>query len=199
MVRFDKKWFNPLYFILNEIIKDPNIRTVLVYGGKSSAKTLTLTQILSKESALYEDTNSISFRKESNRIKVTLKESFKKGIKTTRLGAAFETMEFSFRCHNGNQIVLSGMDDEEKAKGIESFKYLYLDELNHFSSYEYDQFQMSLRGIEGQKVFASWNPVDIDSWVYTDLIKDVNWINTDKWESVCICVYLRFVLFYFFY
>ncbi len=181
MVRFDKKWYNPLYFILNEIIKDPNIRTVLVYGGKSSAKTLTLTQIFGKEAALYDNSSTIAFRKESSRIKTTLKESFKKGIKTTRLSNAFETMEFSFRCYNGNSIVLSGLDDEEKGKGLESFKYLYLDELNQFTSYEYDQLQMSLRGIEGQKFFASWNPVDIDSWVYTDVIFPVKWVDTGKW------------------
>lgn len=184
MVRFDKKWFNPLYFILNNLSKDNSIRTVLVYGGKSSAKTVSICQWLAKEAVLEPNCNTIAFRKESNRIKTTLKESFKKAIKTARLHNGFETMDFSFRCYNGSNIVLSGMDNEEKAKGIESFKYLYLDELNHFTSMEYDQFQMSLRGVEGQKVFASWNPVDVDSWVYTELIQKTEWVDTDQWGAL---------------
>jgi flavodoxin len=186
-VKFDKKWFNPLYFILNNILKDSNVRTVLVYGGKSSAKTLSLCQILEKEAVLYE-ANSICFRKESVTIKTTLKESFKKAMKTTRLSNGFTTMEFSFRGYNGSEIVLKGLDDEEKGKGIESFKYLFLDELNQFLLSEYEQLQMSLRGIEGQKVFTAWNPVDINSWVKTDLIDTINWIDTDKY-GVLPCEY----------
>lgn len=179
-ITFKKEWFNPLYFILNDILKDNTIRTVLVYGGKSSSKTVSIAQILSKESAV-KASNTIAFRKQTNLIKTTLKESFNLAIKNMYLYPLFDTLEFSYRCDNGSQIVLKGLDTDEKAKGIESFKYLYIDELNHFTLDEYEQFQMSLRGIEGQKVFASWNPVDEDSWVKTELIDLINFTDTDKY------------------
>lgn len=185
--RFAKEWFNPLYFILNEIIKDTGIRTVLVYGGKSSAKTVSVCQLLAKE-AFVKGANTIAFRKESAIIPTTLKKSFELAIESMYLTNAFETFDRRFECQDNtggtSEIIMKGLDKEEKAKGIESYKYLYLDELNHFTKEEYTQFNLSLRGIPGQKLFASWNPVDENSWVKTDLVDQYTWVDTD-WRLPC--------------
>jgi PBSX family phage terminase large subunit len=182
MVRFDKKWFNPLYFILCDIIKDPSIRTVLVYGGKSSSKTISITQALVKE-CFIKGANAIAFRKESAIIPTTLKKSFNLSIDKMYLSPAFERQDRRYLCTNqGNQyseIILKGLDQEEKAKGIESYKYVYLDELNQFLQAEYEQIDLSLRGIPGQKIFASWNPVDENSWVKTELVDKYEFVDTD--------------------
>lgn len=182
IVRFDKKWFNPLYFILNDLIKDNSIRTILVYGGKSSSKTISISQILAKEAAL-KKASTIAFRKESTIIKTTLKKSFNLSIESMRLSPAFEKFEWSYRTKQ-SEIVLKGLDEEEKAKGVESYKYIYLDELNHFSEAEYTQFNLSLRGIEGQKIFASWNPVDEASWVKKNLVDKYEFVDTE-YELPC--------------
>jgi phage terminase large subunit len=176
-VTFDKKWFNPLYFILNDLLKDNSIRTILVYGGKSSAKTASISQILMKELVVH-SCSSIAFRKESTSIPTTLKESLKLARDCMYVYPVVQTQDRRFLC-GPKEIVLKGIDDEEKAKGVEGYKYLFLDELNHFDIGEYEQFQMSLRGIEGQKIFAAWNPVDENSWVKTDLIDVYEWTDTD--------------------
>ena len=181
MIRFDKKWFNPLYFILNEIKKDDNIRIVLVYGGKSSSKTASITQFLIKELVCYQN-NSIAFRKESSSIPSTLKKSFQLAKKTTRLYPAVTEFDRKYVADNGGEIVLKGIDNEEKAKGIESYKYLFLDELNQFEEGEWDQFRMSLRGLKGQKIFAAWNPISINSWVKTKLVDKYNFIDHETWK-----------------
>lgn len=178
MLRLSRKWFNPLFFILNDIIKDDSIRFVLVYGGKSSSKTVSITQVLSKD-CYVNCSNSIAFRKESAIIKTTLKKSFNLAIESMYLAPAFETLELSYRCVKDSEIVLKGLDDPEKAKGIESYKYVYLDELNHFDELEFEQFNLSLRGIPGQKLFASWNPVDENSWVKTALVDKYEFVDTD--------------------
>lgn len=177
MIRFDKKWFNPLYFILNDIIKDPTVRTVFVYGGKSSAKTVSICQLFGKE-AVVNHASTIAFRKESNIIKTTLKKSFNLAIENMYLHPAFEYLEFAYRTPTA-EIILKGLDNEEKAKGIESYKYLYLDELNHFTKQEFDQFNLSLRGIPGQKIFASWNPVDENLWIKKNIIDTYEWVETE--------------------
>ena len=177
-VTFSKKYFNPLYFILNDLLKDESIRTILVYGGKSSSKTLSIAQLLAKE-CLIKKSSSISFRKESTIIKTTLKKSFNLALETMYIYPAFEKLEFSFRCSSGAEIVMKGLDDPEKAKGIESYKYVYLDELNHFEQTEFEQFNLSLRGIKGQKIFGTWNPVDENSWVKTELVDKYNWVETE--------------------
>lgn len=172
-VRFDRRWFNPLYFVLNKIIADTSVRTVLVYGGKSSSKTISICQLLCKE-AYVKGLNSIAYRKESAIIPTTLKKSFNLAIDSMFLFPAFLRQDRRFLCmDNGggtSEIVLKGLDDPEKAKGIESYQYVYLDELNHFEEAEFEQFNLSLRGAEGQKIFASWNPVDENSWVKVNLI-----------------------------
>lgn len=184
MATFDRKWYNPLYFILNDIIKIPTIRTVLIYGGKSSSKTVSICQLLSKE-AYVKSVSSVAFRKESSTIPTTLKKSFNLAIDSQYLYPAFEKQDRRYLCKTEaglrSEIVLGGIDDPEKAKGIESYKYVYLDELNHFDQSEYEQFNLSLRGIEGQKIFASWNPVDENSWVKTQLVDQYDFIDT-QWK-----------------
>lgn len=184
-VTFDKKWFNPLYFILNDIIKIPTIRTVLIYGGKSSSKTVSVDQILSKE-CYVKAASTMAFRKESSIIPTTLKKSFNLAIDSMYLYPVFERQDRRYLCSNQaggvSEIVLKGLDTEEKAKGIESYKYVYLDELNHFEQAEYEQFNLSLRGIEGQKIFASWNPVDENSWVKTELVDRYEFIDCPQWK-----------------
>ena len=189
MVRFDKKWFNPLFFILNDIIKDDTIRTVLIYGGKSSSKTYTTAQLLTKECYL-KKSNVIAFRKEGTTIRTTLLKSFQSALKSLRLHPVFEELAFLYRSAKGSEIVFKGLDSEEKAKGIESYKYLYLDELNHFELEEYRQFNLSLRGMAGQKIFASWNPVDEKSWVKTDLVDSYEFVDTD-WKLPCAESFVR--------
>lgn len=177
-ITFNKKWFNPLYFILKDLIADETIRTILIYGGKSSTKTVSVSQVLVKE-AVIKGASSIAFRKESTSIPTTLKKSFNLAIDKMYLFPAFERQDRRYICDTGSEIILKGIDDEEKAKGIESFKYLFLDELNQFLLGEYQQFQLSLRGIPGQKIIGAWNPVDENSWVKTQLVDKHTWVDTN--------------------
>ncbi|RZJ91596.1 MAG: hypothetical protein EOO20_04745 [Chryseobacterium sp.] len=181
-LKLDKKWFNPLYFIINDLAKDDTIRTILIFGGKSSSKTVSICQFLVKDSYV-KGSNIIAYRKESNIIPTTLKKSFNLAVSSTRLSPVIETQDRRYLTTNQAQtiseIVLKGLDVEEKAKGIESFKYLYLDELNHFEQAEYEQFNLSLRGIKGQKVFAAWNPVDENSWVKKELVDQYEFVETE--------------------
>jgi len=176
-IRYSRKWYNPLFFILNELIKIPTIRRVLVYGGKRSSKTISIAQLLSKE-CVGRRANTIAFRKENNIIPTTLKKSFNLGISSQFLQLAFISQDRKYVCRRGAEIVLKGLDEEEKAKGIESYKYLYLDELNQFDYDEFLQFDMSLSGMEGQKIFGSWNPVSETSWIKTKLI------DVDEWKDM---------------
>ena len=177
-LRLDKKWFNPLYFIINDLIKQPEISTILIYGGKSSSKTISICQILAKECYINK-ASAIAYRKESVIVPTTLKKSYNLAIETMYMKPAFETQDRIYKCVKGSEIVLKGLDDPEKAKGIESYKYVYLDELNQFEQSEYEQFELGLRGIPGQKIFASWNPTDENSWVKTNLIDNIEFEDTD--------------------
>lgn len=189
-ITFKKKWFNPLYFILNDLLKDDSIRTILIYGGKSSAKTFSVCQLLLKEASV-NSASSMSFRKESTTIPSTLENSFIAAVKATRLTNAFVIQDRKYRCEQmESEIIMKGLDDEEKAKGVEGFKYVLLDELNQFAEGEYDTFEMSLRGQKGQKIFGLWNPIDENSWVKTNLIDKIEWVETD-YKLPCINSFVK--------
>lgn len=182
-VRLSRQWFNPLYFILLEVYKDPKVRTVGVYGGKSSAKTFSISQSLARQ-AFFAGASSIAFRKEGTIIQTTLKKSFNKAIDSMRLSAGFEKLQFQYRCISGAEIVLKGLDDPEKGKGVESYTYVLLDEANHFALTEYETFQTSLRGLPGQKILLTWNPVSEKQWVKTAFVDAYQWADTDAYGTL---------------
>jgi PBSX family phage terminase large subunit len=177
-ISFKEKYFNPLYFILNDILKNDKIRIVLVYGGKRSAKTVSISQLLCKESVC-KGKSTIALRKESTTIETTLQKSFDLAVNSMYLYPAFRRLERAYKCNNGSEIILKGIDDKEKAKGVEGYTYIYLDELNTFERDEFTTYNISLSGLPGQKIFASWNPVDEKSWVKVNLVDSYKWIDTE--------------------
>lgn len=176
-VIFKKKWFNPLYFILNDVVKIPEVRFIIVYGGKSSAKTVSISQLIAKECVL-NGKSTLAFRKEGASIKTTLKKSFDLAFQTTRLLNGIEPLEFMYRSHTGSEIVLKGLDKEYKSKGVEGYTYVDLDELDHFTHAEFKMINLSLRGKLGQKIFASFNPVDEKSWIKVDYLDKYEFVDT---------------------
>ena len=178
-ITYSKKWFNPIFFILEDIVENkPKVKRILVYGGKSSSKTVSICQLLAKR-GLAKRQSCILFRKESTRVKTTIKQSFKLGINTTRLQNGWTNLDRSFRSITGAEAILTGLDSEDKAKGVEGFNFVLFDELDQFEQKEYSQTNLSLRG-EGRKVFfATWNPVSKLSWVKIQLVDTYEWLPTE--------------------
>lgn len=178
-ITYSRKWFNPLFFILEDIVDTkPKVKRILIYGGKSSSKTVSVCQLLAKR-GLARIESSILFRKESTRVKTTIKKSFKLGIKTTRLTNGWKDLDREFRSVSGAEVILTGLDSEDKAKGVEGFNFVLFDELDQFLKKEYSQTNLSLRG-EGRKIFfGTWNPVSKLSWVKTQLVDTYTWNPTE--------------------
>ena len=164
VVRLKKTWFNPLYFHLRKYVEDNKIRRVMIYGGKSSAKTFTIAQLFNVISYT-NNVSCIAYRKEQTTIKISLKPAFVKAIDSIHMNAVYNVQDFAIKGNNSQIIVFKGIDSEGKIKGIEGFKYILLDELDHYSEEEFMQANLSLRGIPGQKIFATWNPVDENIWI----------------------------------
>jgi PBSX family phage terminase large subunit len=176
MLRLKKQWFNPVYFHLLKYVSYPDIRRIMVFGGKSGAKTLSLSQLFSVKGHT-ENASSICYRKEQTTIKTTLKPAFEKAIQNCYLSNAYTIMDFEIRGIRKNHVIFKGLDTEGKVKGIEGFKYLLFDELDHFEEEEWNQANLSLRGIPGQKLFATWNPVRDDIWIK-------KWIDKNNWTDL---------------
>lgn len=177
-IQYKKSWFNPLYFIILELMKR-GVNEFYIYGGKSSSKTITIGQIIA-QLCIENNQSAICFRKVGGTIKTTLKESFKVSINTSRLSNGYRTMDFSFKSlYNNATIVLKGLDDENKAKGIEGYSYLYHDELDQFTEEDYKESINAFRGEIAKCYFAAWNPTNITSFVKTKIIDPETWIECD--------------------
>ena len=163
-IQYKKNWFNPLYFVILELMKR-GVNEFYIYGGKSSSKTITIGQIIA-QLCIENNQSAICFRKVGGTIKTTLKESFKVSVNTSRLSNGYRTMDFSFKSlYNNATIVLKGLDDENKAKGIEGYSYLYHDELDQFTEEDYKESINAFRGEIAKCYFAAWNPTNITSFV----------------------------------
>jgi PBSX family phage terminase large subunit len=103
--------------------------------------------------------------KNKRQLKISLKPAFVKAIDSIHMNAVYNVQDFAIKGNNSQIIVFKGIDSEGKIKGIEGFKYILLDELDHYSEEEFMQANLSLRGMQGQKIFATWNPVDENIWI----------------------------------
>jgi len=177
-IRYNKKWFNPLFFIIEEIIeKIPSVDSFFIYGGKSSAKTVSVCQYIAKK-GVSESRSAILLRKESTRVTTTIKRSFNLAIETTRLTEGWTKLERKFNSISGAEVILTGLDNEDKAKGVEGYDFILFDELDQFYQKEYESADLSMRG-EGRKIlFATWNPVNKNSWVKKKLTDKFHWLPT---------------------
>lgn len=176
-ITFKKKWFNPLYFIINDLLeKNPTINQVFIMGSKASGKTFTACQYIAIKSFI-QNVDSILFRKESTRIKTTLYKSFIAAINATRMENAYIKQDFKIIGKNGIQHVFKGLDKAEKAKGIESFGYILLDELDHFTKEDYIDIKLAFRGEKVKCMFLTWNPVSEKLWI-KPYLDSIEWHNT---------------------
>lgn len=173
-VKFKKEWFNPLYFIITQLLTE-GVTEFYLYGGKSSAKTVSVCQLFAVE-CLLKSQNALVFRKEGSLIETTVFPSMKKAIEGARIQNGWREMDRKFRSHlSGNEMIFKGLDSDEKAKGVEGFSWVLFDELNHFEYEEYDQALGSFRGSVAKGFFGTWNPVSEDSWVKTKLVDNDEW------------------------
>lgn len=169
-----RRLFNPnFYHAVNEM-RDITRRFLWFYGGSSSAKTYSTVQAELIQGCLIEASNTIVFRKVSSTIKKSIKNDFETVIKNMGLDHYFTIQEFTIKCYNGSYIDFSGMDDAEKIKGISSYKRVHLEEITEFDFADFKQVRKRLRGVEGQQIICTFNPIDEDHWIKTEVFDKHN-------------------------
>jgi hypothetical protein len=172
-VHLKKEWTNPLFFEIQKWVDDPEIDTIMIYGGKSSAKTFTISQFLLADLVTY-GRSSLAYRKEATTLGTTLKKTMDTAMESLRFEQVVKPQDYKFQ-FKGKEIALKGLDREGKVKGIEGYQYIFWDEADHFTKEEYDQAQVSLRGLENQKFFLSWNPINTDIWIKKEVVDKEVW------------------------
>lgn len=173
IIRYKKTWFNPLYFIIKQLLKE-GVAEFYIYGGKSSSKTVSICQTIVTE-CFKNNEDALIYRKESVTIETTTKNTVDLAVNTTRLHNAFKKMDREFRSINNDRIIFRGLDKEGKIKGVESFAWMLWDELDQFDYEEYSQAMLSFRGEVVKAFFGAWNPISEESWVKKKIVDVEEW------------------------
>lgn len=185
-MKLNRKKFNPLGFHLLSLLKNPDVRIIILQGGSSSGKTYSAAQVLLLL-ALNTGENTLVLRKVGATISKTVWKDFKKAAK--RLGIAGE---FRFKegikqivcLANGALIDFGGLDDPEKIKGISDYKRVLMDEFTEFDEPDFKQVRKRLRGEAGQQVITTFNPISESHWIKKKVY------DAEKWHDIPMTVTL---------
>lgn len=180
------KLLNPLFFYLLMLMQDKTIRNIILFGGSSSGKTYSMAQAI-LILTLYEGSNTLVMRKVGASIRDTVYQDFKSAADQLCISHLFKFNDGNkvITClQNKARIVFKGVDDAEKIKGLSSFKRIVLDEWSEFEEADYKQLRLRLRGMEGQQIIYTFNPIKETHWIKKKVF------DVQKWHDVPMTVRL---------
>jgi hypothetical protein len=169
-IEFDYELFNPVYFELQDLLNDSSVRYIWCYGGSSSSKSYSIAQATLVNMLIYEDYNTMVFRKFLSDIKSSIYSDFKNIINDWNLGHLFELQQNFIKCLvTDNYITFKGLDSDEKIKGISGFRKIVVDEINQIDLQDYKQLRLRLRGKKNQQIIGLFNPISELHWIKSEI------------------------------
>lgn len=173
------KRFNPNFHHLRLSLRDDAVRFIFLYGGSSSSKSYSIAQAIILE-CIQEGFNTMVYRKTGATISDSIYKTFWEAVKGLKLDAFFKPVEGQIRCFNGSYITFKGLDDPEKIKGLESYQYVFCEEVSEFDETDYKQIRKRLRGRKGQKIISAFNPISEDHWVKKNIFDKEKLLEADN-------------------
>lgn len=176
------KKLNPVGFYLMRFLQDLTIRFIILFGGSSSGKSYSVAQII-LIFTLWEGSNTLVMRKVGASIRDSIYQDFKTAadqLGITNLFRFSDGVKTITCLSNGARIVFKGLDDSEKIKGLSSFKRVVLDEESEFEEEDYKQIRKRLRGMVGQQIITTFNPIKETHWIKTQIFDKEKWHDIPK-------------------
>lgn len=181
-MKINFKKLNPVGFYLLRFLQDPTIRFIILFGGSSSGKSYSVAQII-LIFTLWEGSNTLVMRKVGASIRDSIYQDFKTAadqLGITNLFRFSDGVKTITCLSNGARIVFKGLDDSEKIKGLSSFKRVVLDEESEFEEEDYKQIRKRLRGMVGQQIITTFNPIKETHWIKTQVFDKEKWHEIPK-------------------
>ena len=99
---------------------------------------------------------------------------FKEILKKWKLTAYVNIKEtdMSITFPNGSQIIMVGLDIEEKLLSLTNISVVWIEEVYEVEKEKVEQLNLRMRGqAQNQQIIMSWNPVSKRSWLYSFTIE----------------------------
>ena len=181
-MKINFKKLNPVGFYLMRFLQDLTIRFIILFGGSSSGKSYSVAQII-LIFTIWEGSNTLVMRKVGASIRDSIYQDFKTAADQLGIMNLFRFSDGvkTITClSNGARIVFKGLDDSEKIKGLSSFKRVVLDEESEFEEEDYKQIRKRLRGMVGQQIITTFNPIKETHWIKTQIFDKEKWHDIPK-------------------
>lgn len=162
--KLKKSWFNELYFEIDRLISDPNIRIITVRGGSSAAKSFSIAQAI-LGNCLENDCSAMILRAEQSGMDVSIYKTFEAAAETMRYTELVTNQKLRMRLFNGRELVYKGLDKSSKKKGIEGFQIFFIDEVDQIKESDFFEMLRRLRGKPNLKLIVAFNPISIEHWL----------------------------------
>jgi hypothetical protein len=169
-IEFDAELFNPIYFELKDAMENSDIRYIWLYGGSSSSKSFSISQLTIVNMLTESDYNTLIFRKYLSDIKNSIYTDFKGIINEWGLEDLFIIQQNYIQCkETGNYVTFKGLDDPEKIKGVSGYKKIIVDEITQLDFEDYKQLKKRVRGKKNQQIVGIFNPISENHWIKTEI------------------------------
>lgn len=146
-------------------------RYAVLYGGAGSGKSHSIAQKLVERCTHNDEKHKFLVVR---KFRTTLEGSVFTLIKSIIIDFGIfqyvniNNTKMSFTFSNGNEIVVTGLDDPEKVKSIHGITGIWCEEATELEEGDFQQLDLRLRGQTDsyKQISISFNPVSMDSWVY---------------------------------
>ena len=81
--------------------------------------------------------------------------------------------DMSISFPNGSQIIMIGLDTEEKLLSLNNVSTVWVEEAYEVEREKVEQLNLRMRGAaDNQQIFLSWNPISKSSWLYNFTVEN---------------------------
>jgi phage terminase large subunit len=154
-------------------LKDIDNRILVLYGGGSSGKSHYIGQRAISRIATHNNYNWLVVRKVGRTLKNSVFNLLQSITNTNgyRQYMTINKTDKEFNCSNGNQIICTGLDDQEKIKSIVpkqgAFNVVWVEEATEITEEDFNQLLIRQRGGTGKKqIILTFNPILKSHWIY---------------------------------
>lgn len=179
-IKISKKIFNNVYL---PYLQDYNRRFETYYGGAGSGKSVFVTQKLIYKYLKYPGRKCLVIRKIGNTLRDSCFALFKEILASWQIyeDCKINKTDLTIGLPNGSSFLFKGMDDPERIKSIANIDDIWVEETTEIDDFSFDQLTLRLRSKKPyNQVFASFNPVSKDNWVYKRWFADDSDYNRNK-------------------
>ena len=162
---------------------DNMARIQIMFGGSSSGKSVFLAQ-RDVFDLMKGGRNFLVCRQIGRTLRGSVVEEINKVIRSWDCAKLFDInkTDGTITCHNGYQIVFTGLDDTEKLKSITPAKGVFTDaRIEEATECDKDSVKQILKRQRGgdpsipKRLILSFNPILKSHWIYEEYFKNIAW------------------------